>query len=43
MQLPAEDSNRLQVGLTYETGDEGCDLSGGDSSACKIIYRTFEL
>ena len=38
--LPEEGSDRLSVGLTYETGDTGCEAS---ASACKIVYRTFEL
>ena len=38
--LPAEDSDKLSVGLTYETGDTGCEAS---AAACKIVYRTFEL
>lgn len=38
--LPAEDSDKLSIGLTYETGDTGCAAS---AAACKIVYRTFEL
>jgi hypothetical protein len=38
--LPAEDSASPQVGLTYETGDPGCEAV---ASACKIVYRTFAL
>ena len=38
--LPAEDSDKLSIGLTYETGDTGCEAS---AAACKIVYRTFEL
>jgi hypothetical protein len=35
---------RQRVGLTYETGDSlGCESRLGDSSACKIVYRTIEL
>ena len=38
--LPEEDSAKLSVGLTYETGDPGCTALSG---ACKIVYRSFEL
>jgi hypothetical protein len=38
--LPEESSDKLSVGLTYETGDTGCEAS---AAACKIVYRTFEL
>ena len=41
-QLPAEASDTLTVGLTYETEAEGCDPAL-ESSACTIIYRTFEF
>ena len=44
--LAGQDSDgsrgRLSVGLTYETEAEGCDPAL-ESSACQIIYRTFEL
>ena len=37
------DGGRLSsVGLTYETEAEGCD-SALESSACQIVYRTFEI
>ena len=38
--LPQEDSAAPTVGLTYETGAPGC---AARSSACKIVYRTFEF
>ena len=38
--LPEEGFDKLSVGLTYETGDTGCEAS---AAACKIVYRTFEL
>ena len=38
--LPEEGSDKLSVGLTYETGDTGCKAN---AAACKIVYRTFEL
>ena len=44
--LAGQDSDgsrgRLSVGLTDETEAEGCDPAL-ESSACQIIYRTFEL
>jgi hypothetical protein len=36
----AESETMKQVGLTYETGDKDCE---DKATACKIIYRTFEL
>ena len=33
-------SAKLQVGLTYETGDAGCTTL---SSACRIVYRSFDV
>ena len=38
--LPEESSDKLSVGLTYETGDARCEAN---AAACKIVYRTFEL
>jgi sialidase-1 len=35
-----QQQQQLKVGLTYETGDAGCQAK---ADACKIVYETFEV